>query len=122
MESTYKYMKTNDQTGMTEMKIAYCIEAKEYVRAANLADKSGNKELRDAVCNVGLASYGKLVDRMERHSIGKNPTNLTAIASVYAEMSTLCRIKGDAEAEKVYAAKKEAADRECMSMISVKRE
>ena len=122
MESTYKYMKTDGQTDMTEMKIAYYVEAKEYVRAANLADKSGNKELRDAVCNVGLASYGKLVERMERHSIGKNPTNLTAIASVYAEMSRLSRIKGDAEAEKAYASKKEAADRECISIISAKRE
>jgi len=122
MESTYKYMKTNDQTGMTEMKIAYYVEEKEYVRAANLADRSGNKELRDAVCNVGLASYGKLVDRMERHSIGRNQTNLTAIASVYAEMSKLCRIKGDAEAEKAYTAKKEAVDRDCISIISAKRE
>ena len=122
MESTYKYMKTDGQTDTTEMKIAYYTEAKEYVRAANLADKSGNKELRDAICNIGIASYGKLADRMERHSIGRNPTNLTAIASVYAEMAKLCRIKGDAEAEKVYSAKKEAADRECIGIMSVKRE
>jgi len=122
MESTYKYMKTNGQAGTTEMKVAYYVEEKEYVRAANLADKLGNKELRDAVCNVGLASYGKLVSRMERHSVGKNTTNLSAIASVYAEMSKLCRIKGDVDAEKVYTAKKEAADRECIGIISAKRE
>lgn len=122
MESTYKYMKTDGKTDMTEMKIAYYVEEKEYVRAANLADKLGNKELRDAVCNVGLASYGKLVSRMERHSVGKNPTNLTSIALVYAEMSKLCRLKGDAEAEKAYTAKKETADRECISIISAKRE
>ena len=122
MESTYKYMKTDGQTDTTEMKIAYHVEAKEYVRAAYLADRSGNKEMRDAICNVGIASYGKLADRMERHSIGKNPTNFAAIASVYEEMAKLSRIKGDAEAEKVYASKREAADRECISIISAKRE
>ena len=122
MESTYKYMKTDGQKDTTEMKIAYYTEAKEYVRAANLADKSGNKELRDAICNVGLASYGKLADRMERHAIGRNPTTLAAIASVYGEMEKLCRIKGDAEAEKVYSEKRDAADKACIDIMSVKRE
>ena len=122
MESTYKFMKT-DGTDTTDMKIAYHVEAKEYVRAADLADKSGNNKLRDAICDLGIASYGKLADRMERHSTGsKNPTNFAAIASVYAEMTKLCRIKGDAEAEKAYASKREAADRECISIISAKRE
>ena len=87
-----------------------------------LADKSGNKELRDAICNVGLASYGKLADRMERHAIGRNPTTLAAIASVYGEMEKLCRIKGDAEAEKVYSEKRDAADKACIGIMSVKRE
>ena len=122
MESTYKYMKTDGQKDKTDIEIACRVEAKEYTRAANLADKSGNKELRDAICNVGLASYGKLADRMERHSIGGNPTTLAAIASVYGEMEKLCRIKGDAEAGKVYAGKRDVADKACISIMSVKRE
>ncbi len=84
----------------TESRITHYIERKEYVQAARLADRSGNAELRDQICEERIIRCNACLYELGDKKKGLlGHMSMMAKASIYREMSELYGVKKDQEQE-----------------------
>ena len=84
-----------------ESDIAWHLEKKEYIKAAKLANRSGDTVLRDAICDEGVLYNSKIASGKANTTI-KGHMSFVATASAYKEMAELYGIKEDSKSQDRY--------------------